>query len=224
MLFGRLDEEEEALWRRKAVYDEARSYSNGSEICGRCSDSDYGSVAELEVGSESPTLESVGVMAGREGELVEGGHGPLRPDGRARAVLGKRVQRVESALHPEGLAPKRLRNTTMGQGNQGRHQQGGWTGGEEGLEGGDRDTASGVCQGSAWTLVAPGGEVLVAGRYTMEAVQSQVILQGPVGRDIWLAVDLRSGKGRKGERRSHAGRRAVRCREELQAMLIGLRG
>ena len=43
--------------------------------------------------------------------------------------------------------------------------------------------------------VDPGGGVLVAGRYTVEAVQSQVILQGPAGREIWLAVDLRRGKG-----------------------------
>ena len=43
--------------------------------------------------------------------------------------------------------------------------------------------------------VDPGGGVLVAGRYTMGAIQSQVILQGPAGREIWLAVDMRRGKG-----------------------------
>ena len=37
--------------------------------------------------------------------------------------------------------------------------------------------------------------MLVAGRYTMGAIQSQVILQGPAGREIWLAVDMRRGKG-----------------------------
>ena len=37
--------------------------------------------------------------------------------------------------------------------------------------------------------------MLVAGRYTVGAVQSHVILQGPAGREIWLAVDLRRGKG-----------------------------
>ena len=37
--------------------------------------------------------------------------------------------------------------------------------------------------------------MLVAGRYTVEAVQSQVIQQGPAGQEIWLAVGLRRGKG-----------------------------
>ena len=41
----------------------------------------------------------------------------------------------------------------------------------------------------------PGGAVLVAGRYTVKAVQLHVILQGPAGRKIWLAVDLRRGRG-----------------------------
>ena len=37
---------------------------------------------------------------------------------------------------------------------------------------------------------------LVAGRYIVKAVQSQVILQGPAGREIWLGVDLLRGRGR----------------------------
>ena len=37
--------------------------------------------------------------------------------------------------------------------------------------------------------------MLVAGRYTVEAVQSQVILQSPAGKENWLATDLRRGKG-----------------------------
>ena len=37
--------------------------------------------------------------------------------------------------------------------------------------------------------------MLVAGRYTVKAVQSQVMLQGPVGREIRLGVDLRRGRG-----------------------------
>ena len=45
--------------------------------------------------------------------------------------------------------------------------------------------------------VDPGGGVLVAGRYTVEAVHSQVIPQGLAGRETWLAVDLRRGKGRE---------------------------
>jgi hypothetical protein len=52
--------------------------------------------------------------------------------------------------------------------------------------------------------VDPGGGVLVAGKYTVEAVQSQVILQGPAGREIWLAVDLRRRKGGGKTRYYHA--------------------
>ena len=43
----------------------------------------------------------------------------------------------------------------------------------------------------------PGGAMLVAGWYTVEAVQSQVVLQDPVGREIWLGVDAK-GEGRSG--------------------------
>jgi hypothetical protein len=43
--------------------------------------------------------------------------------------------------------------------------------------------------------VDPGGAVLVDGRYTVEAVQSRVILQGPDGRETWLDVDLLRGGG-----------------------------
>ena len=35
--------------------------------------------------------------------------------------------------------------------------------------------------------------MLVAGSYTVKAVQTQVMLQGPAGREIWLVVDLRVG-------------------------------
>ena len=37
--------------------------------------------------------------------------------------------------------------------------------------------------------------MLVAGRYTVEGVQSQVVQQGPAGKEIWLTVGLRRGKG-----------------------------
>ena len=86
LLYGCLDGEVAALQQRKAEYDEARMRSDGSDTCGGCSDSDSGSVAEL---------------------VVERRQGPLQ------TLMGKRVQRVESALHPGGLAPKRLRNETM---------------------------------------------------------------------------------------------------------------
>ena len=62
-MFGCLDGEVEALQRRKAVCDEARGQSDGTDSCWSCSDSDSGSVAELEVGSESPALEGGGVVA-----------------------------------------------------------------------------------------------------------------------------------------------------------------
>ena len=95
-LFGCLDGEVAALQQRKSEYDGARRQSDGSGTYGSCSDSDSGSVAELE---------------------VERGQGPLQP------VLGKRVPRVESTLHLGVLAPKRLRNQTLGQHNLGRQQQ-----------------------------------------------------------------------------------------------------
>ena len=44
--------------------------------------------------------------------------------------------------------------------------------------------------------VDPGGAVQVGGRYTVKAVQSHVILQGPAGREMWLGVDRRRGGGR----------------------------
>ena len=53
---------------------------------------------------------------------------------------------------------------------------------------------------SKWCMpgfsVDPGGATLVAGRYIVKSVQSQVVLQGPVGREIWLGVDLRRGRRR----------------------------
>ena len=82
----------------------------------------------------------------REGELVGEGQGPLQPDGRVSAMLGKRVQNVESSLHPGGAAPERLRNETMGQKDHGRQQQRGAGRRQGGAGRGDRAMASGVCQ------------------------------------------------------------------------------
>ena len=99
---------------------------------------------------------------------------------------------MENALHPGVLAPKRLRNETMGQHNQGRQQKKG-VGRRRGGTGRRKQ------RHDKWSMpgfsVDPGGGVLVAGRYTMEAIQSQVIQQGPAGREIWLAVHLRRWKG-----------------------------
>ena len=165
LLFGCLDGEVAALQQRKAEYDEAKRQSDGSDTCGGCSDSDSGSVAEL---------------------VVERRQGSLQP------MLGKRVRRVESALHTAELAPKRLRNGTMGQYSQGRQQKKGMDRRRGGI--GRRGQGHGK-----WSMpgfsVDPGGGLLVAGRYTVEAIQSQVIQQGPAGKEIWLADDLRRGKG-----------------------------
>ena len=43
--------------------------------------------------------------------------------------------------------------------------------------------------------VDPGGAELVAGQYSVMAVQTQVSLQGEAGRETWLGVDLHRGGG-----------------------------
>ena len=123
--------------------------------------------------------------------VVERRQDPLQP------LLGKRVERVESALHPRGLAPKRLRNETMGQFNQGRQQKKGVSRRRGGT--GRRGQGHGKWSMSGFN-VDPGGGVQVAGRYAVKAVQSQVVQQGPADKEIWLAVGLRRGKG---EREGH---------------------
>ena len=102
------------------------------------------------------------------------------------------MEREESPLYPGGLAPKRMREETMGQDGRSKQQQGRGSRGQGGT--GGRRQSNGK-----WSMpgfsVDPGGAVLVAGRYTVKAVQSQVILQGTAGREIWLGVDLRRGRG-----------------------------
>ena len=94
-------------------------------------------------------------------------------------------------LRPRGLAPKRLRDRTIEQDGRGKQQQRRKGGGKEG---------AGKEQQSKWSMpgfrVDPGGAELVAGRYTVKAVQSQVTLQGAAGRETWLGVDLLRGGGR----------------------------
>ena len=74
-----------------------------------------------------------------------------------------------------------MRDETMGQDGQGKRQHR-----REGREQGG--TGGGGQSNSKWSMpgfsVDPGGAVLVAGRYTMKAVQSQVTLQGNAGREI----------------------------------------
>lgn len=56
LLLGCLDGEVEALQQRKAMYGEARRLYDGGGSCWSYSDSDSGSGAELEVGSEPLAL------------------------------------------------------------------------------------------------------------------------------------------------------------------------
>ena len=105
---------------------------------------------------------------------------------------------VGSSLYPGELAPKRMRDETRGQGDRSRQQQKGGSR-RQGGAGGKRIGESKWCMPGF--SVDPGGATLVAGRYTVKAVQSQVILQGPAGREIWLGVDLRRGRrGREDHR------------------------
>ena len=152
------------------MYDEERRLFGGSDSCRSGADSGFDSEAEL-----------------GEGELVRLRQGPLQPDSRTPTVLGKRVQREEVPLQPKGLAPKRLRELHTGQEGQGKQQQ------RKGGEG--RGGAEQRSQGQdKWSMpgfsVSPGSAVQVAGSYSVQAVQTQVTLQGTAGRETWLGVDL----------------------------------
>ena len=100
---------------------------------------------------------------------------------------------VGSPLQPGGPAPKGTRGETRGQDGRGKQQQ---------KRGGRRQRgAGGEKQGNGkWSMPGfstdPGGAVLVAGRYIVKAVQSQVVLQGLAGREIWLGVGLRRGRAK----------------------------
>ena len=81
-----------------------------------------------------------------------------------------------SPLYPGGLAPKRMRDETRGQGDRGKqHQKGGSR--RQGGARGERIGDSKWC--TTGFSVDPGGATLVAGKYIVKAVQSQVTLQGP---------------------------------------------
>ena len=56
VLVGCLDSEVEALRQRKAEYDEARRFPDGSDSCWSDPDSDSGSEATLEAGVRPPAL------------------------------------------------------------------------------------------------------------------------------------------------------------------------
>ena len=96
-------------------------------------------------------------------------------------------------MRPRGLAPKRLRDRIIEQDGRNKQQQRRKGNGKG--EAGRRQQS-----GGKWSMpgfrVDPGGAELVAGRYTVKAVQSQVSLQGDAGREIWLGVDLLREGGR----------------------------
>ena len=120
-----------------------------------------------------------------------------------------------STLHPGGLASKRMRDVASGQDGRGKQQQrrGSRRQGELGEETRQWQVEHARVQcRSRWDGAS-------CCRCIVDAAQSQVILQGPAGREIWLGVDLRR---RGATERSQAGCRVVSCRGELQAMVTGL--
>ena len=83
-----------------------------------------------------------------------------------------------------------MRGGSKGQHGRGKQQQ-------KRREGQQRG-ASGGRQGSGkWSMpgfnVEPGSAMMVAGNYVVKAAQTQIILQGAAGREIWLGVGLCRG-------------------------------
>ena len=85
-----------------------------------------------------------------------------------------------------------MRSRVFGQGGRGKQRE---VRGRGRRGAGRRDRGDGK-----WSLsgfrVDPGGAVMVAGSYTVKAVQAQVSLRGAAGRETWLGVDLLRGGGR----------------------------
>ena len=79
-----------------------------------------------------------------------------------------------------------------GQDSRGKQQEKRRSGQQRDLEAGRKRQGN-----SKWSMLGfsadPGSAVMVAGSYTVEAVQAQVILQRYAGREIWLGADLRKG-------------------------------
>ena len=134
-------------------------------------------------------VEAAAVVAGRQGSLQKSQR--------------KRGLKVESALVPGGLAPKRLRKEASWRFNTGRRQK----------EGKGRRRGGGAKGGQGqgrWSMpgfrVDPGGVSLVVGGYIVQAVQTQVTIKGAAGRETWLGVDLlRGGSGVKVTGWMHSG-------------------
>ena len=93
------------------------------------------------------------MVAEQEDELVGLGQGPLRPDGKVSAVLGKRVQREGNPLHSRELAPKWVGGLATDRGGKASSSRGSGVKGKGELSRGGKAMASGACQGSVWTLV-----------------------------------------------------------------------
>jgi hypothetical protein len=283
VLFGCLDLEVAAGQQKKAVYDEERRMSEGSDSCWSDADSDSSSVTEQEVdggpqvqeeatvvvevetgveetaGAEAAAVPEAAVVveAAAEAEaaaveaaagveaaavleaatvvevaaveaaagveaaavleaivVVEAAAMEAAAGVEAAAVVAgrqgflqkpqrKRGLKVESALVPGGLAPKRLRKEVSWRFNTGRRQK----------KGKGRRRGGGVNGGrrqGRWSMpgfrVDPGGAGLIDGGYIVQAVQTQVTIQGAAGRETWLGVDLlRGGSGTKVTGWMHSG-------------------
>jgi hypothetical protein len=224
VLFGCLEPEVEAMQWKKAVYDNERRLSEGSDSC--WSDSDSSSAVEGEMDEEpqvqgeataavdaeivveaaaevgaaavleaAVVVEAAAVVAGRQGFLQK----PQR----------KRGRKVERARVPGGLAPTRLRKEVSRRLNTGRRQK----------EGKGRRRGGGAKGGQGqgrWSMpgfrVDPGGASLVVGSYIVQAVQTQVTIKGAAGRETWLGVDLlRGGSGVKVTGWIHSGELQMRA-------------
>ena len=90
VLFGNLDADVEALQQRKAVYDEERRLSEGSDSCWSDAGSDSDSAAEIEVDTGPIALEGAVVA------VIQGGE----EESAAVELAGKRKRRNELAQQP----------------------------------------------------------------------------------------------------------------------------
>ena len=148
---------------------------------------------------EAPAPEGDVVVAAQGGELMGEGQGALQPTCSLTAghqqYLGRRWRERGAPIVPWRAGTEE---------DVGRDHGPGWprqATAEEREQGTRRNRRGGGQSDSKWRMlgfsVDPGGAVLVAGRYTVKAVQSQMTLQGDAGREIWLGVDLCRGRGVK---------------------------
>ena len=101
----------------------------------------------------------------------------------------------QASLQPGGPTPKRMRGESRAGAGWSRQAA---AGGEDSEGAAERSRGEGAgarqvehaCPGFS---VDSGSAVMIAGSYVVRAIQTQVVLQGMAGREIWLAVDLRRG-------------------------------